>query len=181
MNARNIFNSFLVASIFILASIPSCIKQDTQIDDEFRENIETKTDKYTQPVTMTDLMFIQGDTEDAERAGVSIDSLYINLNGTEWRECEPMGKGTWWVRNICKGEDLRECGEIHLHDFIIKIVGHECYSGNKYEYTQKITFFPVTPGTYNEYIFNITADCKINIYINPEFSGDINKELSDQK
>ena len=33
----------------------------------------------------------------------------------------------------------------------------------------------------NEYIFNITADCKINIYINPEFSGDVNKELSDQK
>lgn len=181
MNARNIFNSFLLASIFILASIPSCIKQDTQIDDESLENIETKTDKYTQPVTMTDLVFIQGDTEDAERAGVSIDSLYINLNGTEWRECEPMGEGTWWVRNICKGEDLRESGEIHLHDFTIKMVGHECYSGNKYEYTQKITFFPVTPGTYNEYIFNITADCKINIYINPEFSGDINKELSDQK
>ena len=94
MNARNIFNSFLVVSIFILASIPSCIKQDTQIDDELLENIETKTDKYTQPVTMTDLVFVQGDNEATESAGVSIDSLYIKLDGKEGRESEQMGKGT---------------------------------------------------------------------------------------
>lgn len=181
MNARNIFNSFLVASIFILSSIPSCIKQDTPIDDKDFEYIETKVGKYTQPVTMTDLMFVQGDTEAAERAGVSIDSLYINLKGTEWRDCEPMGEGVWWVRDICKGEDLRERGEIHLHNFTIKIVGHGYCSGDKYKYIQKITFFPVTPGAYNEYIFNITADYKINIYVNPGFSDDINKESPDQK
>lgn len=177
MNAPKILNSFLAASVFILSSMLSCIKQDSPIEEEFIPGIEAiadKSDRYSLPVTMTDMMFIQGDMKESMKAGVKIDSIYINLKGEEWRLCEQMGEGMWWIRNICRGEDLRDCGKIHLHNFTIRLIGHGVSTGSIYSRSQKVIFFQVTPGAYNEYIFNITADYTINVGINPEFGGNIN-------
>lgn len=157
--------------VFIAISLVAfaCTKQDTRILKPGTKSIETKgiatEERYSSPVTITDLIFIQDGVLECTELGVTVADIDI-LMGGDWVRCEKIGSA-WWVRDICHGEGTTS---VHLHDFAIRTYltdGRETWTD-----MQKVLFFPVHPGKYNEYRFRITEKLTFEIEIGPGFAGD---------
>lgn len=151
---------FMVVSLGAFA----CTKQDTRILKPGTKGIETKgiaiEERYSSPVTITDLIFIQDDVRECAELGVTVADIDI-LIGDDWVRCEKIGSA-WWVRDICHGEGTRAFAiRTYLTD------GRETWTD-----MQKVLFFPVHPGKYNEYRFWITEKLTFEIEIGPGFAGD---------
>lgn len=154
----------LLAFILIVVGVFSCTKQDTRITHPKMEGPMAKDIRYSSPVTMTDLVFIQDDIDECRKSGVKVTGLDVMMCD-DWRECEEMGDA-WWVRDVCQGEGVTS---VHLHDFSIRV--HMADGSNEWVDEQKILFFPIHPGKYNEYRFTATEKVEIEIEIDPGFDG----------
>ena len=158
----------LIVFIVVFLGAFACTKQDTRILKPGTKGIaieERYGERYSSPVTITDLIFIQDDVRECAALGVAVADIDI-LIGDDWVRCEKIGSA-WWVRDICHGEGTTS---VHLHDFAIRTYltdGRETWTD-----MQKVLFFPVHPGKYNEYRFRITEKLTFEIEIGPGFAGD---------
>lgn len=154
----------LIAFMVVFLGAFACTKQDIRILKPGTKGIAIE-ERYSSPVTITDLIFIQDGVRECAALGVAVADIDI-LIGDDWVRCEKIGSA-WWVRDICHGEGTTS---VHLHDFAIRTYltdGRETWTD-----MQKVLFFPVHPGRYNEYWFRITEKLTFEIEISPGSAGD---------